>query len=110
MLTIWWENSEVCNFFINMPELGSIDSSFSADSVAASVKFYNWQKSGKYVSKIQITQNFAEAIVELKKSIAEVIQHIYTKRVQDSCYKNIKMSLTDCDLFIHTDYSESHKN
>ena len=74
------------------------------------VAYYNWQRKGKYICKVKITQTFEETVNLLKESIEELKHHILRKRIQNSCCQNMKATLAPDDLLIHVDFSESYKN
>ena len=64
----------------------------------------------KHVAKVRITLPFGEAVDMFKTSVTVLKKHIYSKRVHNREYNEMKESLDHYEILAHIDYAKSYKN
>ena len=64
----------------------------------------------KSVKKIQMNMEVEDIITKFNKDLITLKLHLYTNKEQHRCYRLIKDNLSDNELMIYVDYSESYKN
>ena len=81
------------------------DSNSNSDSNASClVSFYPWKTPDKHVTKINISDPFAEATERFKESAVSLKRHMYLKRSQNRHYNDVKESLDQGQIFVHVEY------
>ena len=74
------------------------------------VTFYYWQIVEKKITKFKVDDMFEGAAEMFKNDIRTLKEHIYIKRRQVNAYHKIKTSLSENDLMLYVDFTESYKS
>ena len=87
------------------------DSSDSADeNESKQVIYFTWKKVDKRVTKAPQMVSLDDAVCTFKSQIKILKEYMFVKRVQNDAYNKYKADLSDRDLLVHVDFSESYRN
>ena len=98
------KDSEESSDSVNSEDSEDIES----ENDAAEVTLYRWQTIDKKTTKATIELSFNDAIEMCKEEVASLKEHIHIKRRQVNAYREMKASLTDNNLMVLVDFSESY--
>ena len=72
--------------------------------------FFGWQILEKEIIKSEADITFKDRVKIFKDDIKTLTDHIFIKWKQIKANHEIKASLSENDIMLHVDLSESHKN